>query len=117
MTEPHQRTRSLLKTRRFLEGLTRPGDTPGIADDMRKTARQLLKHYPTDNDLDDLHEGAPDVLGPVEQRQPLGDAVPAAVRKGRYLPFAPIPPRLNASAEEREEYSKKVAAHRKIVGY
>ncbi len=46
MTEPHQRTRALLKTRRFLETLTMPGDTPGIADDVRKTARQLLRHYP-----------------------------------------------------------------------
>ena len=118
MTLPHQRTRALLKTRRFLETLTLPGDTPGLPDDMRKTAKRLLQHYPTDTDLEETHEGAPDTLGPVEQRQPLGE--PAPGRKTGASPLHPLKPGFGArelTPEEQAKYDKEVAAWRKRTPY
>ena len=113
MTEPHERTRALLKTRYFLEQLTRPDDTPGVPDDMRATAQQLLKHFLTDDDIDEMHDAAPDVLSSVVQRQPLGESAHRAARKERYLPFAPIHPRFRKSEvtqEDEAQYRAEVEA-------
>ena len=72
MTEPHQRTRSLLKTRYFLEQLTRPEDTPRVPQTVRDTARRLLLHYPGFDEIEAVHKALPGVFGPVEQRQAEG---------------------------------------------
>jgi hypothetical protein len=72
MTEPHQRTRALLKTMRFLEELTRTGDTPGVPEAVRETARQLLRHYPGFEEIEAAHKSLPHLFGPVKQRQAEG---------------------------------------------
>jgi hypothetical protein len=72
MTEPHQRTRSLLKTRRFLELLTDAKASPRVPADLRQTARWLLATYPGDADIEAAHEALPELFGPVVQRQPEG---------------------------------------------
>lgn len=81
MTEPHQRTRSLLKTIRFLEELTRPGDTPRVPQGIRDTARRLLQHYPSVQDIEFAHKALPEVFGPVVQRQ--AEGMPAPVKRGK----------------------------------
>jgi hypothetical protein len=72
MTEPHQRTRALLKTRYFLEQLTSAADTPRVPADVRAFAKQLLRDYPTHDDIEAAHQALPDIFGPVMQRQALG---------------------------------------------
>lgn len=72
MTEPHQRTRALLKTRYFLEELTRPRDTRHVPSDVRAFAKQLLRDYPTHDDIEAAHQALPDIFGPVRQRQAEG---------------------------------------------
>ena len=72
MTLPHQRTRSLLKTKYFLEELTRPGDTPRVPKHIRYMARRLLRDYPGFDEIEAAHKALPAVFGPVEQRQAEG---------------------------------------------
>lgn len=72
MTEPHQRTRALLKTRVFLEQLSCPADTPRVPSDVRAFAKQMLRNYPTNDDIETAHKALPNVFGPVIQRQALG---------------------------------------------
>jgi len=81
MTQPHQRTRALLKTNRFLEELTRPGDTPGVPQGVRDTAHQLLLHYPGFDEIEAAHEALPEVFGPVVQRQ--AEGMPAQGKRGK----------------------------------
>jgi hypothetical protein len=72
MTKPTDRTRALLKTRYFLEELTRPGDTPRVPRAIRDKARQLLRDYPGFDEIELAHKALPAVFGPVVQRQALG---------------------------------------------
>lgn len=72
MTEPHRRTRALLKTRVFLEQLSCPADTPRVPAHVRAFAKQLLRDYPTHDDIETAHQALPDVFGPVIQRQAEG---------------------------------------------
>ena len=65
ITQLHQRTRALLKTIRFLEELTCPGDTPRVPAHIRDTARRLLRHYPGLLDIELAHKALPEVYGPV----------------------------------------------------
>ena len=81
MTEPHQRTRAILKTIRFLEELTRPGDTPRVPAHIRDTARRLLQHYPGFDEIEAVHKALPEVFGPVVQRQ--AEGMPAPVKRGK----------------------------------
>lgn len=82
MTEPHQRTRAILKTMRFLDELTRPGDTPRVPKHLRDTARQLLLHYPGFDEIEAAHKVLPTVFGPVKQRQAEGMPAPDAADEG-----------------------------------
>ena len=81
MTEPHQRTRALLKTIRFLDELTRPGDTPRVPKHLRNTALQLLLHYPGFGEIEAAHKALPEVFGPVVQRQ--AEGMPAQGKRGK----------------------------------
>lgn len=76
MTEPHQRTRALLKTRVFLEQLTCPEDTPRVPADVRAVAKRLLRDFLTHGEIELIHEALPEILGPVVQRQDLGMPTP-----------------------------------------
>lgn len=81
MTQPHQHTRALLKTMRFLEELTRPGDTPRVPAHIHDTARQLLLHFPGFDEIEAAHKALPEVFGPVVQRQ--AEGMPAPGKRGK----------------------------------
>ena len=74
MTKPTDRTRALLKTRYFLEELTRPGDTPRVPRAIRDKAHQLLRDYPGFEEIEAAHKALPHLFGPVKQRQAEGMA-------------------------------------------
>jgi hypothetical protein len=62
MTLPDERYRSLVQTRRFLLDLCNTKHTPGVPKLIRDTARSMLRHYPSDYDMDQLAAAAPDIL-------------------------------------------------------
>jgi hypothetical protein len=83
MTEPHQRTRAILKTIKFLESLADPGlalgvpgMTPDVPDGVRFVASELLKDYPTQDEIELIHHALPELFDSIVQHQPLGE--PAA---------------------------------------
>lgn len=51
MTLPDERYRAVVQTRRFLLDLCNPEHTPRIPKLIRDTARSMLRHYPTDWDM------------------------------------------------------------------
>jgi hypothetical protein len=57
MTLPDERYRAVAMTRRFLESIV--DRRSGLSEDMINEARGLLRHYPTDYDLDQAGEAAP----------------------------------------------------------
>jgi len=56
MTLPYERTRSVVSTREFLLDLTNPKVTPRLPSYIRDTARSLLRHYPTNYDMETVSE-------------------------------------------------------------
>ncbi len=52
MTLPYERTNAVNWTREFLYDLLDPKKTPRIPKEIRQRARSLLKHYPTEYDMD-----------------------------------------------------------------
>lgn len=59
VTTPHQRTRSVLQTRRFLSKLISADAWPGVPREVQDEARRLLYHYPETWHLSRLHERLP----------------------------------------------------------
>ena len=51
MTLPDERYRAVVQTRRFLLDLCNPEHTPRVPKLVRETARAMLRHYPTDHDM------------------------------------------------------------------
>ena len=62
MTLPDERYRSVTRTRDFLLDLCTPAASPRVPSHIRDRARALLKHFPTDRDLDTVAEEAPEVF-------------------------------------------------------
>ena len=62
MTLPDERYRAVVQTRRFLLDLTNPDHTPRVPKLVRQTARDLLRHYPSDWDMNAVSELAPHVF-------------------------------------------------------
>jgi hypothetical protein len=62
MTLPDERYRAVVQTRRFLFDLCNPQHTPRVPKLIRDTARSMLRHYPSDWDMNRAAEGAPDVF-------------------------------------------------------
>ena len=60
MTMPDERFRAVVQTRRFLLDLCNSDHTPRVPKLVRQTARDLLRHYPSDWDMQMAAEGAPD---------------------------------------------------------
>lgn len=69
MTVPYERTRALIETKLFLLELMDPRATPRAPRALRGKAKSLLKHFPTDADIEQAHKALPDTYGPVP---PLG---------------------------------------------
>lgn len=69
MTLPDERYRAVVQTRRFLFDLCNPQHTPGVPKLVRETARAMLRHYPSEYEMRQAAEGAPDVFQ--ERMEPL----------------------------------------------
>lgn len=67
MTLPDERTYAVTNTRQFLLDLA-CGKIKRIPSEVRQMARSLLRHYPGHFDMHRTAEKAPDVFGPVEER-------------------------------------------------
>ena len=62
MSTAEDRYRAIKQSRKMLEELCDPGKTPRVPSMVRDRARSILKHFPTDYDLDRLSENSPDLL-------------------------------------------------------
>lgn len=62
MTMPDERYRAIKQSKRLLEELCDPGKTPRVPSLVRDRARTLLRHFPSDYDLDNIAEKCPDLL-------------------------------------------------------
>ena len=52
MTIPSERTRAVLYTQDFLMDLLDPKKTPRVPKEIRRRASALLRHYPSDHDME-----------------------------------------------------------------
>jgi len=57
MTLPRERFKAIAKTRIFLSAICDPKRTPGIPSEVRNEARNCLKHYPSQFDLEEAVHG------------------------------------------------------------
>ena len=62
MTLPDERYRSVVATRRFLLDLCNSEHTPRVPKLVRETARAMLRHYPSDWDMQRTARMAPDLF-------------------------------------------------------
>ena len=69
MTLPDERYRAIRQTRQFLIDLMDRTVTPKVPRAIRAEAYRMLRHYPSDYDLDRLAEKAPDVI--IREMEPL----------------------------------------------
>lgn len=69
MTLPDERYRAVVQTRRFLLDLCNSQHTPRVPKLVRQTARDLLRHYPSDWDMKRAAEHTPEVFQ--EKMEPL----------------------------------------------
>ena len=69
MTLPDERYRSIVQTRRFLLDLCNPEHTPRVPKLIRETARSMLRHYPSDYDMNKAAQTSPDIFQ--ERMEPL----------------------------------------------
>jgi hypothetical protein len=60
MTTPNERYRSLKSAKKLLEELCDPGKTPRVPSLVRERARGVLRHFPTDWDIDNIAQECPD---------------------------------------------------------
>jgi len=62
MTLPDERYRAVIQTKKFLIDLCSPKRTPRVPKDIRQLANSLLRHYPSDWDMNMAAEQAPGVF-------------------------------------------------------
>ena len=62
MTLPDERYRAVVQTRRFLLDLCNSQHTPRVPKLIRDTARSMLRHYPSDWDMNRAAQAAPEVF-------------------------------------------------------
>ncbi|ABM39906.1 BPSL0761 family protein [Polaromonas naphthalenivorans] len=85
MTLPFERTRAMLDVRLFLRELTDPRLTPRIPRALRGKAASLLKHFPTNADMDRAHQALPDCFGPVPPFRIRAELAAEAAPKNKLL--------------------------------
>ena len=76
MTTADERYRAIKQGKKLLEELCDPGTTPRVPSIVRDRARGALKHYPNDNDLEQLATNSPELL----EKLSLGDKMKQIVR-------------------------------------
>ena len=69
MTLPDERYRAVVQTRRFLLDLCNKDHTPKVPKIIREHARSMLRHYPSDFEMDRAAASAPEVFQ--KQMEPL----------------------------------------------
>jgi len=69
MTLPDERYRAVVQTRRFLLDLCNTEHTPRVPKIIRETARSMLRHYPSDYEMQCAAREAPTVFQ--ERMEPL----------------------------------------------
>lgn len=69
MTLPDERYRAVIQTRRFLLDLCNTQHTPRVPKIVRDHARAMLRHYPSDWDMQQAAEGSPHVFA--ERMEPV----------------------------------------------
>jgi hypothetical protein len=69
MTLPDERYRAVKWAREFMYELMDPKKTPGVSKSLRDQARSILRHYPSDWDMQQSAEASPDVFQ--EQMEPV----------------------------------------------
>ena len=62
MTMPDERYRAIKHGKKLLEELCDSGRTPRVPSMVRDRARGVLRHYPSDWDIDTMAEKCPDML-------------------------------------------------------
>jgi len=62
VTLPDERYRAVVQTRRFLLDLCNTQHTPRVPKLIRDTARSMLRHYPSDYDMNRAAQAAPEVF-------------------------------------------------------
>lgn len=62
MTMPDERYRALKQSKKLLEELCDPGRTPRVPSIVRERARGILRHYPSEFELDRIADQCPDYL-------------------------------------------------------
>lgn len=67
MTTPDERTRALVQTKQFLQGLQTQDAVP---PDVREAARALLRHYPTLAQIELAHMALPLFFGSAQLLSP-----------------------------------------------
>ncbi len=69
MTLPDERYRAIRQTRQFLQDLQDRTIYPRVPRPVRAEAYRLLRHYPSDWDLERLAEKSPNVI--IKEMEPL----------------------------------------------
>ncbi len=62
MTLPDERYRAVIQTQRFLLDLCDPTKTPRVPKALRAEARRLLRHYPSEWDMQRVSDAVPEVF-------------------------------------------------------
>lgn len=62
MTLPDERYRALKQGKKLLEELCDPGKTPRVPGIVRDRARGILRHYPSDYEMNRIADGCPELL-------------------------------------------------------
>jgi hypothetical protein len=65
VTIPAEEARAIVHTREFLWMLCVPQETPDVPRVVRVLARQLLKHYPSAERIEEIYKGAGISLAPL----------------------------------------------------
>ena len=62
MTLPDERYRALKQGKKLLEELCDPGRTPRVPSIVRERARGVLRHFPSDYELEKIADNSPEFL-------------------------------------------------------
>lgn len=69
MTTPHERTRSVIQTRLFLEALCATDHAADVSEEVRREALRLLRHYPDEVHVDHAAIAWPEMWSPPRLRR------------------------------------------------
>jgi len=71
MTLPDERYRAVLAAERLLKDLCDPSKTPRVPAQVRSQARSVLRHYPSQWDMDRAATASPEVFATQNPIEPL----------------------------------------------